>query len=130
LTASQHVQEAGLVDIEVAAEAGVDTRGEHEFAALELPEEIEGLPGAPDTAPTGVCQCTPLKGIDPGPTGLPKLQHARLAAVDHLVEESEQPNSIDGAERRGLGLGGRLPFALGEELHTAVTGEGTPSLPV
>jgi hypothetical protein len=77
-----------------------------------------------------VRQRTALKGIDPIPTRLSELQHARLAVVDHLVEESEQPNSIDGAERRALGLGGRLPFALGEELHTAVTGKGTPSLPV
>jgi hypothetical protein len=71
-----------------------------------------------------------LKGIDPLPTGLSKLQDARLAVVDHLIEKSEQPNSIDGAERRGLGLGSRLPFALGEELHTAVTGDGRLSLPV
>jgi hypothetical protein len=130
LTASQHVQEARLVDIEVAGKAGIYAGGEHEFAALELPEEIEGLPGAPDTAPARVCQSTPLEGIDPIPTRLPELEHARLAVVDHLVEESEQANSIDGAEHRALGLGGRLPFALGEELHTAVTGKGTPSLPV
>jgi hypothetical protein len=71
-----------------------------------------------------------LKGIDPLPARLSELQHARLAVVDHLVEESEQPNSVDRAERRALALGGRLPFALGEELHTAVTGDGRPSLPV
>src|ERR1700694_2407067 len=130
LTAPQQIQEACLVDIEVAGEAGVDAGGEHELAALKLPEEIEGLAGAPDPPPAGVRKRAALKGIDPVPARLTELQHARLAVVDHLVEESEEPNSIDGAERRGLGLGSRLPFALGEELHTAVTGDGRPSLPV
>jgi hypothetical protein len=130
LTASEQVQQASLVDVEVSGQAGVDPGGEHELAALEFPEQVEGLPGAPDAATAGVRQRTPLKGIDPVATGLAKLQNARLAVVDHLVQESEQPNSIDGAECRGLGLGARLPFALGEELHTAVTGNGRPSLPV
>jgi hypothetical protein len=130
LTASEQVEQASLVDIQVSRQAGVDPGGEHELATLEFPEEIEGLAGAPNAATTGMRQRTPLKGIDPVPAGLPQLQNARLAAVDHLVQKSEQPTSIDGAERRGLGLGARLRFALGEELHTAVTGNGTPSLPV
>ena len=130
LTASQQVQQAALIDIEVAREGGVNARGERELATLELPKEIEGLAGATDAAPAGVCQRTRLEGIDPIPTRLSELQDARLAVVDHLIEESEQPNAIDGAERRGLGLGSRLPFALGEELHTAVTGDGRLSLPV
>jgi hypothetical protein len=108
----------------------VDAGGEHERTALEFPEEIEGLAGAADTPPGRVCQRTILKGIGPLSARLTKLQNARLALGDHLIEESEQPNAIDRAERRGLGLGARLPFALGEELHTAVTGKGTPSLPV
>jgi len=130
LAASQQVQEATLIDVEVAGERGVDARGERELAALELPEQIEGLAGATHTAPASVGQRPGLKGIDPLPERLSELQHARLAVVDHLVEESEQPNAIDGAKRRGLGLGSRFPFALGEELHTAVTGDGRLSLPV
>jgi hypothetical protein len=130
LTASQQVLEACLVDIEVAGEAGVDAGGKREFTALEFPEEIEGLPGTADTPPAGVGQRAALKGIDPVPARLSELKDARLAVVDNLVEQPEQPGAIDRAERRRLGLGVRLPFALGEELHTAVTGYGTLSLPV
>jgi hypothetical protein len=126
LAASQQIQEASLVDIEVAGKGGVDAGGKHELAALELPEKIEGLASAPDAPSAG----TALKRVDPIPARLPELQDARLAVVDNLVEQPEQPNSVDGAERRRLGLGVRLPFALGEELHTAVTGEGRLSLPV
>jgi hypothetical protein len=43
----------------------------------------------PDTAAAGVCQGTGLKAVNPVPTRLPELQNARLAAVDHLVQESE-----------------------------------------
>jgi hypothetical protein len=130
LAAAQQVEEASLVDIEVSCQRRVYARVERELAAPELPQEIEGLPGATDPAATRVRQRTPLKGIDPVPARLPELQNPRLAAVDHLVQESEQPDPIDGAERRRLGLGARFPFALGEELHTAVTGKGAPSLPV
>jgi hypothetical protein len=73
-----------------------------------------------------------LERVDPLATGLSELEHAGLAAVDDLIEQPEQADSIDRAIGRGLGLGlgVRLPFALGEELHTAVTGKGTKSLPV
>jgi len=77
-----------------------------------------------------VRQRTALEGVDPLAAGLSELEHARLAAVDNLVEQPEQPDTIDRAIGRRLALGVRLPFALGEELHTAVTGEGTKSLPV
>jgi hypothetical protein len=122
--------EAGLVDIKVASEAGIDPGCEHEFAALELPQEIKSLAGPTYAATPGVSQSPVLKAIDPLAARLAEFEDARLAAVDHLVEEPEQPDSIDGAERGGLRLGAGLAFALGEELHTAVTGHGTPSLPV
>src|SRR2546425_1847623 len=130
LTASQQVQEAGFVDVEVAGEARVDAGGEHELAALEFPEEIEGLTRTADPAAGGVRQRTALEGVDPLTAGLSELEYARLAVVHNLIEKPKQPDAIDRAIRRCLGLGARLPFALGEELHTAVTGEGTPSLPV
>src|SRR5439155_2344254 len=120
LTASQQVQQPGFVDVEVASEAGVDAWGERELAALEFPEEIEGLTRPPDTAAGGVRQRTALEGVDPLAAGLSELEHARLAAVDNLVEQPEQPDTIDRAIGRRLALGVRLPFALGEELHTAV----------
>ena len=130
LTAPQQVQEARLVDIEVAGEARVDAGSEHELAALEFPEEIEGLTRTADAASGGVRQRPALEGVDPLPTGLSEFEHAGLAVVDNLVEQPKQPDTIDRAVGRRLALGVRLPFALGEELHTAVTGEGTKSLPV
>ena len=130
LTASQQVQQPGFVDVQVAGEAGVDAWSEHELAALEFPEEIEGLTRTADAASGGVRQRPALEGVDPLPTGLSELEHAGLAVVDNLVEQPKQPDTIDRAVGRRLALGVRLPFALGEELHTAVTGEGTPSLPV
>ncbi len=114
--------------------AAADPEGYRELAALEFPEEIEGLARPADTAAGGVRQGTALKGVDPLTTRLFQLEHARLAVVDNLVEQPKEPDTIDrviGRRLGGLGgLGVRLPFALGEELHTAVTGEGTKSLPV
>jgi hypothetical protein len=72
-----------------------------------------------------------LEGIDPVPSRLVQLEHTGLGTVDDLVEEAKQAEPIDGTERGGGRLlGGLLPLALGEELHTAVTGGGRPSLPV
>jgi len=134
LTASQEVKEPGFVDVQVPGEARVDARSEHELAALEFPEEIECLARPADTAAGGVRQGTALKGVDPLTARLSQLEHARLAIGDNLVEQPKEPDAIDGVIGRRLGglggLGVRLPFALGEELHTAVTGEGTKSLPV
>lgn len=130
LAASQQIEKTRLVDVEVSRQGWVDAGCERELATLEFPEEIERLPGAPNAATARMRQRAPLKGVDPVPAWLVELQDAGLAAIDHLVEEAEQPNSIDGAERLGLCRGARFPFALGEELHTAVTGNGMPSLPV
>jgi hypothetical protein len=100
------------------------------LAALEFPEEIEGLARTADPASGRVRQGAALECVRPLPTRLSELEHAGLAIVDNLVEQPEQPDTIDRAIGRCLALGVRLPFALGEELHTAVTGKGTPSLPV
>src|SRR5207302_661948 len=122
LAATKKVQEPGFVDIEVAGEGRVDARSEHELAVLEFPEEIEGLPRTADPAASRVRQRTTLEGVRPLATRLSELEHAGLAVVDNLVEQPEQPNTIDRAIGRCLALGVRLPFALGEELHIAVTG--------
>ena len=100
------------------------------MAVLEFPEEIEGLARTADPAASRVRQGTTLEGVRPLATRLSELEHAGLAVVDNLVEQPEQPNTIDRAIGRCLALGVRLPFALGEELHIAVTGKGTKSLPV
>ena len=47
------------------------------------------MPGTPNAAPAGMRQGTGLKGVDPVAARLPELQDARLATVDHLVQESE-----------------------------------------
>src|SRR2546428_472738 len=77
LAAAQEVQEPAFVDIEVAGEARVDPRGEHELAALEFPEEIKGLTRTADTAAGGVRQRPALKGVTPPPPGLSAPAHAR-----------------------------------------------------
>src|SRR5205823_1212664 len=87
LTASQQVQQPGFVDVQVAGEAGVDAWSEHELAALEFPEEIEGLTRTADAASGGVRQRPALEGVDPLPTGLSEFEHAGLAVVDNLVEQ-------------------------------------------
>jgi hypothetical protein len=130
LAASQQVEEASLVDIEVPRQAGIGPRGVHALAALELPEQIERLARPADATAAGVDEGAALEGIDPVPSRLVQLEHTRLGTVDHLVEEAKQAESINGAERGGRRLLGALLLALGEELHTAVTGDGTPSLPV
>src|SRR3979411_585996 len=96
---------------------------ERVLPALEFPEEVEGLPGTADPAAAGMDQGTGLEGIYPVASRLVQLEDTRLGTVDHLVKEAEQAESIDGAERgRRRLLGALLHLALGEELHTAVTG--------
>src|SRR4029077_17513167 len=120
-----------LIDIEVARQAGIGSRPERALATLKFPEEVEGLPRTADPAPAGMGQGAALEGIHPVPARLVQLEHARLGTVDDLVEEAKQADPIDGAEWGGRGrLGALLHLALGEELHTAVTGGGRPSLPV
>jgi hypothetical protein len=131
LAAPEQVLEATFVDVKVARQVGIGSWPEQALAALELPEEIEGLPRAADPATTGMGQGAGLEGIHPVPSGFVQLKHTRLGTIDHLVEEAKQADAIDGAERRRRGLlGALLHLALGEELHTAVTGGGGPSLPV
>jgi hypothetical protein len=131
LAASKQIQEAPLVDIEVACQVGIGPGPEQALAALEFPEKVEGLARAADPAAAGVGQGAALEGIHPVPARLVQLEHARLGTVDDLVEEAKQADPIDGAERGGRRrLGALLHLALGEELHTAVTGGGRPSLPV
>ena len=130
LAAPEQFQQAPLVNVEVPGQAGSGAGSELELAAMEFPEEIEGVACPTDTAAAGVRQGPGLKAIHKAPPRLAELQRTRLAAVDHLVQEAEQADAIDRAERGSLGLGARLPLALGEELHTAVTGDGRLSLPV
>ena len=131
LAALQQVGQATLVDIEVARQVGIRSRPEQALAALEFPEQIEGLPRAPDPAAAGVDQGAGLEGIHPVPTRFAQLEHTRLGTIDHLVEDAKHAGAIDGAERGRSGLlGALLHLALGEELHTAVTGGGRRSLPV
>jgi hypothetical protein len=123
--------EATLVDVEVARQVGIGSGPERALAALEFPEEVEGLPRAAHPTAAGVSQGAALEGIHPVPSRLVQLEHATLGTVDDLVEEAKQADAVDGAERGGRGLlGALLHLALGEELHTAVTGGGRPSLPV
>jgi hypothetical protein len=78
-----------------------------------------------------VGQGAALEGIHPVPARLVQLEHARLGTIHHLVEEAKQAESIYGAERgRRWLLAALLHLALGEELHTAVTGGGRLTLPV
>jgi hypothetical protein len=131
LAATQQVLEATLVDVEVPRKVGIGPWPEQALATLELPEQIEGLPRAADPATAGMGQGAGLEGIHPVPTRFVQLEHTRLGTIDHLVEEAKQADAIDGAERRRRRLlGALLHLALGEELHTAVTGGGGPSLPV
>ena len=131
LAASQQVLQASLVDIEVARQVGIGPWPEHALAALEFPEQVEGLPRAADPAAARVRQGAGLEGVHPVPLRLVQLEHTRLGTIDHLVEEAKHAGTIDGAERGRCGLlGALLHLALGEELHTAVTGGGRLSLPV
>ena len=131
LAASKQILKATLIDIEVARQVGIGSRPERALATLKFPEEVEGLPRTADPAPAGMGQGAALEGVHPVPARLVQLEHARLGPVDDLVEEAKQADTIDGAEWGGRGrLGALLHLALGEELHTAVTGGGRPSLPV
>ena len=131
LAASEQILEATLVDVEVPRQVGIGPWPEQALATLEFPEEIESLPRPADPATAGMGQGAGLEGIHPVPTRFVQLEHTRLGTIDHLVEEAKQADAIDGAERRRRGLlGALLHLALGEELHTAVTGGGGPSLPV
>ena len=127
LAAPQQIKQPVLVDVEVAGEARIHAGSERELPGLELPEEVEGLPGAANSTAACMGERAGLEGVDPVAARLMKLENAGLAGVDNLVQEAEQVGAIDRVEGGRLGRG--ISFAFGEKLHTAVTGAGRPTLP-
>lgn len=125
----QEVEESRLVDVEVAGQGRIRARREHAFARLELPEQVEGLSRAAHTTATGVRQSAGLESVNPVSAGFVELQDAGAAGIDDLVQQAKQAYPINRAERGSLGRGRGSSFALGEKVHTAVTGAGRSTLP-
>jgi hypothetical protein len=118
LAAKKHVLQAGLVDVKVRAEGGVDPGGQADLALLKFPEQVEGLACSAHCAAARMHEPPTLKGIRPGASGFTKAQDTGLALVHHAVEQPEQVYTVDRLVRwRRTGGHGRAGLALWKELH-------------
>jgi hypothetical protein len=124
LAAVQHLEQTGLIDIEVGVQPCGRFSREHELSLLEFPEQVKGVTGSADPTTAGMSQSPALKCVDPGATWLRQLENAGLPGVDDLIEQAKQIGPVNRLEGRGLSFGpiAGPPFAPAEELH------GAPSL--
>jgi len=122
LAAAQQVQQPALVDVEVARQTRVLACREGKLAALELPEQVEGLASSPDAPATGMRQRAGLERVYPVPARLVQFEHAGLAAVDHLIEQAEKAESVDRTEGWPFGRATAVvSLSLLEERHAPTT---------
>jgi len=122
LAAPQQLQQPALVDVEVAGQTRILAGREGKLAALELPEQVEGLASSPDAPAAGMRQGTGLERIDPVAAWLSQFEHARLATVNYLIEQAEQAESVDRTEGWRLGRAAPLVrLSLLKERHAPTT---------